>query len=120
MTVERLQLSERHRLAWGDSIYYGRVRPWDGMVAILRVSTILFVGLACATDAPPPRYALLQQHGPNDMRNHGKFLFYGYIYGGNTFVGNWRYAGGDPLTPSFEAPFIMSKRAEELPNVVLS
>ncbi|TEB16536.1 hypothetical protein FA13DRAFT_1804623 [Coprinellus micaceus] len=82
-------LDEHHRLAWGDSVYYGRVRPWDGMVAILR------------------------RHGPNDMRNHGQFLFYGYVYGGDTFVGNWRYAGGDPTTPAFEAPFIMSRRAED-------
>ncbi|KAJ2937012.1 hypothetical protein H1R20_g81, partial [Candolleomyces eurysporus] len=88
-TIVTGEPDERHRLAWGSCVYYGRVRPWDGMIAILK------------------------QHPTTDPWNYGNFLFYGYIYGGDTFVGNWRFASVDPLTPAFEAPFIMSKRPEE-------
>ncbi|KAG2022471.1 hypothetical protein CC2G_000216 [Coprinopsis cinerea AmutBmut pab1-1] len=68
----------------GYSIYYGRVRRWDGLVAILKQQIL------------GERIASL--------------LFYGYIYGQDNFVGNWRYAGTDPLLPSFESCFIMSKK----------
>ena len=43
-------------------------------------------------------------------------IYYGYLYGGDTFVGNWRYAGLDPLVPTFECSFIMSKRADGVPS----
>jgi hypothetical protein len=41
-----------------------------------------------------------------------KFFFYGYIYGGRSFVGNWRYAAADPVVPSVESSFVFSRRAE--------
>ncbi|TFK21535.1 hypothetical protein FA15DRAFT_672471 [Coprinopsis marcescibilis] len=69
---------------WDYSIYYGRVRPWDGLVAVLK-QQILGERIA-------------------------SMIFYGYIYGSETFVGNWRYAGTDPLRPGFESCFILSKR----------
>ncbi|KAG2022509.1 hypothetical protein CC2G_000251 [Coprinopsis cinerea AmutBmut pab1-1] len=80
------EMDQRHRLAWGHNVYYGRVRPWDGMVAILRIGRDI-LGM------------------PNTF-----LIYYGYIYGGDTFVGNWRYAARDPLSPNYECSFIMSKR----------
>ncbi|KAJ2917182.1 hypothetical protein MD484_g3244, partial [Candolleomyces efflorescens] len=82
-------LDEQQTRAWCKNVYYGRVRPWDGLIAILRVS-----------------YA-------RDLKPIGYMVYYGYIYGGNTFVGNWRNAGvSDPLVPAFESAFVMSKREE--------
>ncbi|KAF6748348.1 hypothetical protein DFP72DRAFT_916481 [Ephemerocybe angulata] len=82
-------MDEQHRLAWGKNIYYGRVRPWDGLIAIMRISV------------------------NRDGEAEGYMIYYGYIYGGDTFVGNWRHAVGglDPLTPGFECTFLMSRRS---------
>jgi hypothetical protein len=84
-------LSESHRLAWGKSVWYGRVRPWDGLVGVLRVAYDRY-------DKP-----------------NAYMIYYGYVYGGDTWVGNWRYARGegtvgDPLLPGFESAFVMSRR----------
>ncbi|KAJ2937014.1 hypothetical protein H1R20_g83, partial [Candolleomyces eurysporus] len=79
-------LDEQQTLAWSKNVYYGRVRPWDGLVAILRVSY------------------------NQEFKPIASMVYYGYIYGGNTFVGNWRDAGtSDPLIPAFEQAFVMSK-----------
>lgn len=88
-TIVTGDMDDAHRLAWGNHVYYGRVRPWDGLIAILK------------------------PHNSDDPRGYGSLLFYGYIYGGDTFVGNWRLAGEDPTSPVFENPFIMSKRNED-------
>ncbi|KAF9011371.1 hypothetical protein BDQ17DRAFT_1346082 [Cyathus striatus] len=73
----------RHALAWNAYTFYGRVRPWDGLVGILRMA----------------RYPAV---------NH--VLFYGYIVNGRNFVGNWRVASADPMQPCWESAFVMSKR----------
>jgi hypothetical protein len=44
------------------------------------------------------------------MNNH--IIYYGYIYGGDVFAGNWRYATMDPLVPTMECGFIMSRKSE--------
>ncbi|TEB16539.1 hypothetical protein FA13DRAFT_1804625 [Coprinellus micaceus] len=64
-------LSESHQLAWGKSVWYGRVRPWDGLVGVLRVAYDRY-------DKP-----------------NAYMIYYGYVYGGDTWVGNWRYARGE-------------------------
>ncbi|KAJ2917181.1 hypothetical protein MD484_g3245, partial [Candolleomyces efflorescens] len=80
-------MDDRHAEAWGRFVYYGRVRPWDGLIGIVRMGV-----------AP---------------ENAGtKFFFYGYIYGGRSFVGNWRYAAADPVVPSVESTFVFSRRAD--------
>jgi len=79
-------MDRRHVLAWGSYKYYGRVRPWDGLVGILRSGM---------TEA-----------------NRGHQFFYGYIYGGRTFVGNWRLAYADATLPGMESGFVLYKRGE--------
>ncbi|KAF4613809.1 hypothetical protein D9613_008054 [Agrocybe pediades] len=51
--------------AWGHFTIYGRVRPWDGLIVLLRVPTI-------ASD-----------------QAMGKWIFKGYLHDRN-FVGRWR------------------------------
>ncbi|KAF4573635.1 hypothetical protein EYR36_008153 [Pleurotus pulmonarius] len=74
-----------HALAWHLFVFRGRIRPWDGLVGILRVSKDRYLGDA---------------------------FFYGYIVGGKNFVGNWRNVGAetDAGVPAWEGPFSMSKR----------
>ncbi|KAH0837756.1 hypothetical protein J3R83DRAFT_5932 [Lanmaoa asiatica] len=76
----------RHGQAWHHYKFYGRVREWDGLVALIRVPT-------------HPASATL-----------GVWIFTGYVVGGQNFVGNWRTAThpGEPVT--FESAFAMSKR----------
>ncbi|KIL71274.1 hypothetical protein M378DRAFT_6075 [Amanita muscaria Koide BX008] len=72
-----------HGQAWHHYSYYGRVRPWDGLIGILRA----------------PRNAL-----------QGTNILYGYVSGGKNFSGNWRWSPMDPLTPAWECAVVMSKR----------
>ncbi|KXN84630.1 hypothetical protein AN958_12262, partial [Leucoagaricus sp. SymC.cos] len=75
----------RHALAWNNFTFYGRVRPWDGLIGILRRS-----------------------YWPRQ-----NFIFlYGYLVGSETFVGNWRFAAKDPNVPSWESAFVMSRRKD--------
>ncbi|KAG9309116.1 hypothetical protein JVU11DRAFT_11010 [Chiua virens] len=79
------ETDHRHGLAWHHYKFYGRVREWDGLVALIRVPL-------------PPTAAL------------GIWIFTGYVVGGQNFVGNWRTTShpGEPVT--FEGAFAMSKR----------
>jgi hypothetical protein len=76
----------RHAV-WQQYKMYGRVRPWDGLIGILR-STVN----AAHT-------------GTNNI-----FIF-GYIVGEHNFVGEWRVAASDPLSPTWGNAFVMSRRA---------
>ncbi|KAJ7194231.1 hypothetical protein GGX14DRAFT_586818 [Mycena pura] len=73
----------RHGQAWSSFEFYGRVRPWDGMIGILRVSS--------------------------DPRK-GTLLFYGFIVGGHKFVGNWRAAHQEVGAPAWESAFSAARR----------
>ncbi|KAJ7682850.1 hypothetical protein B0H17DRAFT_1075117 [Mycena rosella] len=73
----------RHGQAWNHFEFYGRVRPWDGLIGILRVS-------------PDPRM--------------GTLFFYGFVVGGDKFVGNWRVAYQDVGVPAYESAFTMARR----------
>ncbi|KAJ7632731.1 hypothetical protein FB45DRAFT_913313 [Roridomyces roridus] len=73
----------RHGQAWNNFEFHGRLRPWDGLICLLRV--------------------------PADPR-HGTLFFYGYIVGGHKFVGNWRMASHDPGMPAYESAFSMARR----------
>ncbi|KAJ7133407.1 hypothetical protein C8R44DRAFT_899892 [Mycena epipterygia] len=73
----------RHGQAWNHFEFYGRLRAWDGMIGILRVSS-------------DPRL--------------GTLFFYGYIVGGHKFVGNWRAAHQDVGVPAYESAFTMARR----------
>ncbi|TFK21540.1 hypothetical protein FA15DRAFT_597697 [Coprinopsis marcescibilis] len=82
-----------HSLAWGPYVFYGRVRPWDGLVGLLRMSVAV----------PPPR---------DGERGLDKMFFYGYVHAGRSIVGNWRYVGVDAWAPTMESSFVVSKREE--------
>ncbi|KAF8641170.1 hypothetical protein AX17_000805 [Amanita inopinata Kibby_2008] len=74
---------DSHGQAWHHYTFYGRVRPWDGLIGILRV----------------PRLAL-----------QGTTILYGYVSGSKNFSGNWRFALTDPGMPAWECAVVMSKR----------
>ncbi|KAF9055743.1 hypothetical protein BJ165DRAFT_441283 [Panaeolus papilionaceus] len=73
------------RRCWGRVGVYGRVRPWDGLVGILRVSQ------------------------NNEERDTYMFIF-GYVVGGENFVGEWRLAMTDPTAPAWSGAFVMSRK----------
>ncbi|KAI6097267.1 hypothetical protein EDD16DRAFT_1902612 [Pisolithus croceorrhizus] len=80
------ETDERHAQAWHPYRFYGRVREWDGLIALVR---------APAMPGAP---------------HVGLWMFTGYVVGGQTLVGNWRTTShpGEPVT--FEGAFAMSKR----------
>ncbi|KZT07539.1 uncharacterized protein LAESUDRAFT_651186 [Laetiporus sulphureus 93-53] len=71
----------RHGQAWHHFYFYGRVRSWDGLVAIVRVPMIPQLGV---------------------------YIFRGYIVAGN-FVGSWRLRTNHVRAIPLEGPFVMSK-----------
>ncbi|KIY65933.1 hypothetical protein CYLTODRAFT_445005 [Cylindrobasidium torrendii FP15055 ss-10] len=73
----------KHTRAWGAFTIAGRVRQWDGLIVLMRRSTL-------ATT-----------------------IFYGYITNdGMSFSGNWRIGTGDPGMPALEGAFSLGKVAE--------
>lgn len=69
-------------MAWHRFKIYGRVRRWDGLIALVRV--------------------------PVDRPELGITIFRGYIVANQNFVGNWRAwtnIGSLPL----EGPFVASR-----------
>lgn len=45
------------------------------------------------------------------MNNTNNIFIFGYIVGENNFVGEWRVAASDPLSPTWGSTFVMSRRA---------
>ncbi|OCH92972.1 hypothetical protein OBBRIDRAFT_772380 [Obba rivulosa] len=76
-----------HGQAWGHYVFYGRVRAWDGLVAIVR-------------KRDPPR---------NDDPARDVHIFRGYIVGGANFVGSVRPWTRSPRAITGEGPFNMSR-----------
>ncbi|GJE89645.1 hypothetical protein PsYK624_057490 [Phanerochaete sordida] len=73
----------KHGQAWHHYRFYGRVRRYDGLVAIVRVPTF--------------------------VSELGTTIFRGYIVGGQHFVGNWRPLSAARSAIPLEGPFIMSR-----------
>ncbi|TFY61074.1 hypothetical protein EVJ58_g4732 [Rhodofomes roseus] len=73
-----------HGDAWYHFQCYGRIRQWDGLVALVRVP-----------QRPPGHF--------------GVYIFRGYIVGGRNFVGSWRVRTANTLAIPLEGPFIMSR-----------
>ena len=42
----------------------------------------------------------------------GKWIYRGYIHGGQNFVGRWRHVAYDVHAPGYEGPFTLSKVPE--------
>lgn len=86
------QTDFKHGQAWNHYKFYGRVREWDGLVALVRIP---------AHQHPHPTHGL------------GVWVFSGYIVGGHNFVGTWRALGDvDPVAPTLESSFAMTRREE--------
>jgi len=82
----------KHGQAWNHYRFYGRVREWDGLVALVRIPA-----------QPHPT-----------AQGLGVWVFSGYIVGGRNFVGTWRNLGGhDPRFPTLESSFAMTRRDSE-------
>ena len=64
-------------------MFYGRVRKFDGLVALVR--------------------------RPVAFPDLGVQIFRGYVVGGKTLVGNWRAFRPNPAELSQEGPFIASR-----------
>ncbi|KAF9072586.1 hypothetical protein BDP27DRAFT_1261363 [Rhodocollybia butyracea] len=73
--------SEEHGAAWGHYLFVGRVRLWDGFIALLR------------TPRDPARSEL------------GRWLFRGYIHDHN-LVGHWRETSTPPKVLGYGGGFI--------------
>ncbi|KDQ53675.1 hypothetical protein JAAARDRAFT_61082 [Jaapia argillacea MUCL 33604] len=80
----------RHGEAWDAFQYYGRVRPYDGLIAIVRIP------ISPATGLP-------------DLEG-GRIIFRGYVHAGQTFVGTWRSWTPDGKAIPLEGPLVMSLR----------
>lgn len=70
-------------MAWFHHRYYGRVRRYDGLVAIVRYEV----------------------HHPGQ----NVWIFRGYVTGDKNFVGSWRAWSDDVTVIPLEGPFVMSK-----------
>ncbi|KAG6868381.1 hypothetical protein C0993_003905 [Termitomyces sp. T159_Od127] len=79
-----------HAAAFEDYFFYGRVRKWDGMINLVRV----------------PKHDYDYPYGL------GSTIFYGYLVGGDTIVGNWRWGGTDPSVPGWEGTFSLGRRLD--------
>lgn len=70
-------------------IYYGRLREWDGLIVLVGV--------------------------PNDVNATfwGRWVFRGYLHGGQNYAGRWRHYAYDVYGAPYEGPFSLSKRPDE-------
>ncbi|VDB84188.1 unnamed protein product [Peniophora sp. CBMAI 1063] len=82
------ETDDNHGLAWGHFTIFGRVRAWDGLVALVRAP------------AEPGR---------------PRWVFRGYLHYGQAFVGAWRgmtNIPGQARAVPWEGPFVLNRRAE--------
>ncbi|KAF9460340.1 hypothetical protein BDZ94DRAFT_1284000 [Collybia nuda] len=76
------KVSERRASAWGEYTIIGRVRPWDGLIVLLRT----------------PRFS-----------EHGQWIFRGYLHNRN-LVGRWRETSTPVDAAGLEGAFLLSKQ----------
>ncbi|KAI9507819.1 hypothetical protein F5148DRAFT_1201960 [Russula earlei] len=76
-----------HGMAWGRFTFLGRVRPWDGLIALVRLPA-----------------------DPN-QRGRSRLVFRGYLHYGKVLVGSWRGMTMDVQSVPWEGPFVASKRS---------
>jgi hypothetical protein len=97
--------------------FYGRVRPWDGLIGIMRVGADgRRVGLGMGVDGNVAGAGAGGEEGEGEEEGEeGALLMdttfiFGYLVGDTTFVGEWRVAGADPLKPAWSGPIVLSRR----------
>ena len=84
------QTPRKYALAWSDFHLYGRVRPWDGLIVLVRAPV--------RTGPEPP------------LRD--TYVFRGYLLGGTTLVGAWRHITDSVHTIPLEGTFVVSRLDE--------
>ena len=93
--------------------FYGRIRPWDGLIGIMRVGAVgRRVGLGMGVDGNGAGGEEGEGEGEGEeggLLMDTTFIF-GYLVGDTTFVGEWRVAGADPLKPAWSGPIVLSRR----------
>ncbi|KLO17249.1 hypothetical protein SCHPADRAFT_179228 [Schizopora paradoxa] len=77
-----------HAEAWGRFSFTGRVRLWDGLIALLRRPT-----------------------NPEDA-SLGTWIFRGYITPSGVLIGRWRETATGMESPGWEGPFFLTKQTE--------
>jgi hypothetical protein len=96
-----------HAAAWGDHVFVGRVRSWDGLVVLLRLPRVATRAgespHAAAFHADP--HARGHDHG---QAHSGRWVFRGYVHGGN-WVGRWRETATAVDVVGLEGGFCVSK-----------
>lgn len=78
-----MQTLPKHGQAWHHYRFYGRVRQYDGLIAIVRV--------------------------PAHIQELGTTIFRGYLVGNQHLVGNWRAITTNWNAMPLEGPFIASR-----------
>ncbi|KAJ3784803.1 hypothetical protein GGU10DRAFT_19571 [Lentinula aff. detonsa] len=84
----------RHAAAWGNWVWKGRVRKWDGMVGLVRSANNGSNGISTGNGGG------------------GKIFLYGTILRGRNLVGTWRLAHEDPRMPAYEGAFTLGRKDE--------
>lgn len=82
MLTRDSQTLPKHGEAWHRFRFYGRVRHWDGLIALVRV--------------------------PLQNPDLGITIFRGYVVANQNFIGSWRSWSRPPSLP-LEGPFIVSR-----------
>lgn len=108
----------RHAAAWGNWIWRGRVRTWDGLVGFVRSAelgvSILSLSLILLLLHRWNTNKLLSQPSTSGIPNAGgKIFFYGTLLGGRNLVGTWRLAHEDPRMPAYEGAFTLGRKDDE-------
>ncbi|RDB15915.1 hypothetical protein Hypma_003505 [Hypsizygus marmoreus] len=94
--------------AFSPYTFHGRVRPYDGLIGILR-----------SPHPNPeahfnsPSYAFNDVHIGQHVQAGGECrLFYGYLVGGDNFVGSWRVVSEEVGAPAWEGAFCLARRED--------
>ncbi|KAJ7064163.1 hypothetical protein C8F01DRAFT_39926 [Mycena amicta] len=76
-----------HGQAWQHYCFFGRVRPWDGLIGLVMRPRNRTIGLAT-------------------------FFISGHLVGADTFEGTWQMAAHDVLAPSWGGSFCLARGEE--------
>jgi len=102
-----------HGMAWGRFTFLGRVRPWDGLIALVRLPVRSSPSPAIARGLKMFLFGFsidCSQADPN-QRGRSRWVFRGYLHYGKVLVGSWRGMTMDVDSVPWEGPFVASKRA---------
>ncbi|RDB15717.1 hypothetical protein Hypma_003945 [Hypsizygus marmoreus] len=106
-----------HSHAFNPYTFHGRIRPYDGLIGILRSPhpnpRAHFSSSSQLSPHAAP-YPYPDVHIGQEGQGGEGLLFYGYLVGGDNFVGSWRVVGEDmgAGTPVWEGAFCLGRRED--------